>query len=404
MSRNRVHWMLLAVFALAPTAVLAQQDKASQGQNQQDQNQPAEAQVKTEAAQTQTEEAPTKTEEDAKLISVPGGKALGMSILGNQEAPKALVIVPWKSSELGNVQGISTLLDDSRLPIDKEVFMRMLSYYEIRSGNGAPQRCADQNECDAARNCGAKEEAMTFTELLGNVGWFGGAVMVCLAVLSLFSVGMIVDKHRRFRSASRESEMFKPVFKKFLHGGEIRELIDAVRQHQNSHVAQVVSAGIHEYDGVRQCGGDPVASLELVTSALRDSMSETLIQLKRGLGFLATIGSTAPFIGLFGTVVGIINAFRSIAATGSGGMSVVSGGIAEALVSTALGIFVAIPAVVAFNHFTGKIETFHVEMNRASTQLVNCLFKIPETKIPELKVSGVRVSDVNVQEVVHAAR
>jgi biopolymer transport protein ExbB/TolQ len=245
---------------------------------------------------------------------------------------------------------------------------------------------------------------MTFTELIGNVGLFGGAVMFCLAVLSLFSVGMIVDKHRRFRSASHQSEMFKPVFKKFMHGGEISELIDAVRQHQNSHVAQVVSAGIHEYEGVRQAGGDPVASLELVTSALRDSMSETLIQLKRGLGFLATIGSTAPFIGLFGTVVGIINAFRSIAATGSGGMSVVSGGIAEALVSTALGIFVAIPAVVAFNHFTGKIETFHVEMNRASTQLVNCLFKIPETKIPDLKVSGFRVSDVNVPEVVHAAR
>jgi biopolymer transport protein ExbB/TolQ len=245
---------------------------------------------------------------------------------------------------------------------------------------------------------------MTFTELIGNVGLFGGAVMFCLAVLSLFSVGMIVDKHRRFRWASHQSEMFKPVFKKFMHGGEISELIDAVRQQQNSHVAQVVSAGIHEYEGVRQAGGDPVASLELVTSALRDSMSETLIQLKRGLGFLATIGSTAPFIGLFGTVVGIINAFRSIAATGSGGMSVVSGGIAEALVSTALGIFVAIPAVVAFNHFTGKIETFHVEMNRASTQLVNCLFKIPETKIPDLKVSGFKVSDVNVPEVVHAAR
>jgi len=232
---------------------------------------------------------------------------------------------------------------------------------------------------------------MTFTELLGNVGLFGGAVMLCLVVLSLFSVGMIVDKHRRFRTASRQSDAFKPVFKKFLHGGEVQELIEGVQQHQNSHVAQVVSAGIHEYDGVRQSGGDPVASLELVTSALRDSMSETLIQLKRGLGFLATIGSTAPFIGLFGTVVGIINAFRSIAATGSGGMSVVSGGIAEALVSTALGIFVAIPAVVAFNHFTGKIETFHVQMNRASTQLVNCLFKIPETKMPDVEMSDVKV-------------
>ena len=222
---------------------------------------------------------------------------------------------------------------------------------------------------------------MSFTELLGNVGLFGGAVMVCLALLSFFSVGMIVDKQRRFRLASRQSENFKPEFKKFLHGGDAHDLIEAGRLNQNSHVAQVISAGIIEYDGVRQSGRDPVASLELVSSALRDSISETLIQLKRGLGFLATIGSTAPFIGLFGTVVGIINAFRSIAATGSGGMSVVSGGIAEALVSTALGIFVAIPAVMAFNHFTGKIETFHVEMNRASTQLVNCLFKIPELRV-----------------------
>ena len=218
---------------------------------------------------------------------------------------------------------------------------------------------------------------MSLTELLGNVGLFGGAVMVCLALLSVFSVGMIVDKHRRFSSALRQSEKFKPEFKKFVHGGEVHELIEAGRLCQNSHVAQVVSAGIIEYDGVRQSGRDPVASLELVTSALRDSMSGTLIELKRGLGFLATIGSTAPFIGLFGTVIGIINAFRSIAATGSGGMSVVSGGIAEALVSTALGIFVAIPAVVAFNHFTGRLEQFHVEMNRASSDLVNFLFKIP---------------------------
>ena len=232
---------------------------------------------------------------------------------------------------------------------------------------------------------------MTLRELLGNVGVFGAAVMCCLAALSVFSLGVIVDKQRRFRSAARQGQMFKPVFKKFLHGGEVQELIDALPQHQKSHVAQVVSAGILEYDGVRQTGRDPVASLELVQSALRDSMSETLIQLKWGLGLLATIGSTAPFIGLFGTVVGIINAFRSIAAAGSGGMAVVSGGIAEALVSTALGIFVAIPAVVAFNHFTGKIENFHVEMNRASSQLVNRLFKIPEIRV--LEEDTVEVAD-----------
>jgi len=228
---------------------------------------------------------------------------------------------------------------------------------------------------------------MTFTELIGNVGLFGAAVMLSLALLSIVSIGVIVDKHKRFRAASRQSQIFKPVFAKFLHGGEVHELIDAVRKHENSHVAQVVSAGILEYDGVRKTGGDPVASLELVTSALEDAKAETMIQMKRGLGFLATIGSTAPFIGLFGTVVGIVNAFRSIAATGSGGMSVVSGGMAEALVSTALGIFVAIPAVVAFNHFTGKLENVQVEMNRASSQLVNCLFKVPEVMLRDTNTS-----------------
>ena len=239
---------------------------------------------------------------------------------------------------------------------------------------------------------------MSLTELLRHVGIFGGAVIFCLALLSVFSVGMIIEKQRRFSSASGQSEKFKPEFKKFLHGGDVQNLIEAAGQHQNSHVAQVVSAGIAEYDAVGRNGGDPTASLELVTSALRDSISETLIQLRQGLGFLATIGSTAPFVGLFGTVVGIINAFRSIAATGSGGMSVVSGGIAEALVSTALGIFVAIPAVVAFNHFTGRMEAFHVEMNRASSQLVNRLFKIPELKGLDVEEAEVKAPTVKKEE------
>ena len=245
---------------------------------------------------------------------------------------------------------------------------------------------------------------MNFTELLGHVGIFGGAVIVSLALLSVFSVAMIIDKHRRFSSAAGQSEKFKVEFKKFLHGGDVQNLVAAARQNPNSYVAQVVSAGIAEYDGVAQNGGDPKASLELVTSALRDSISETLIQLKRGLGFLATIGSTAPFVGLFGTVVGIINAFRSIAATGSGGMSVVSGGIAEALVSTALGIFVAIPAVVAFNHFTGQLETFHVAMNRGSSQLLNRLFKVPELKGLDVEEAEVTAPAVKKEGPVYATR
>jgi hypothetical protein len=89
------------------------------------------APVKTEAGQTEEPEA--QTDKDPQLTSVPGGKALGMSVLGNQEAPTSLVIVPWKSSEVGRATGISPMLDDSRQPVDKEVFMRELRYYEIRS-------------------------------------------------------------------------------------------------------------------------------------------------------------------------------------------------------------------------------------------------------------------------------
>ena len=155
-----VHWMLLAVIALAPAAVFAQQDNASQDKNQKQTEAATEAAkvetektpAQTEAAPKPTEESQAKTDEEGKLISVQGSKALGMSILGNQEAPKALVIVPWKSSELGNTMGISTMLDDSRQPVDKELFLRMLSYYEIRSGvapiekNAQPEAAAQRRK------------------------------------------------------------------------------------------------------------------------------------------------------------------------------------------------------------------------------------------------------------------
>jgi biopolymer transport protein ExbB/biopolymer transport protein TolQ len=216
---------------------------------------------------------------------------------------------------------------------------------------------------------------MSLMELLGNVGIVGFAVMGCLAALSVYSVGLILDKQRRFRSAARQSQKFKPVFGKLVRAGEFKEAADVAKEHQSCYVARVVTAGIDEYDAARETGSDAAHSLELVTTALERSKIDEMIEMKRGLGFLATIGSTAPFIGLFGTVVGIINAFRGIAATGSGGMAAVSGGIAEALVATALGIFVAIPAVMAYNHFTGRLERFQVEMNQVSTELVNFLFK-----------------------------
>ena len=161
MRKTSVHWILLAALVLAPAAVLAQQaaqpkTEAAQGQTEKPQAKTEEA--KKEEAQKQTEEEQPKTEEDSKLTSVPGGKALGMSILGNQEAPKALVIVPWKSSELGNGPSVSTLLDDSRLPIDKEVFMRMLSYYQIRSETVRPSGATTNGNFAAPPNAAQRRK------------------------------------------------------------------------------------------------------------------------------------------------------------------------------------------------------------------------------------------------------
>ena len=161
MRKTSVHWILLAALALAPAAVLARQaaqpkTEAAQGQTEKSQAKKEEA--KKEEAQKQTEEEQPKTEEDSKLTSVPGGKALGMSILGNQEAPKALVIVPWKSSELGNGPSVSTLLDDSRLPIDKEVFMRMLSYYQIRSETVRPSGATTNGNFAAPANAAQRRK------------------------------------------------------------------------------------------------------------------------------------------------------------------------------------------------------------------------------------------------------
>jgi len=160
MSKTSVHRIFLGVLALMPAALFAQQvaqpkTKAAQGKTEEPQPKKEEAkkeEARNNEAMKLTEEPQQKTAEDGKLTSVPGSKALGMSILGNQEAPKALVIVPWKSSELGNGPGVSTLLDDSRRPVDKEVFMRMLSYYEIRSETARPSGATTDGNTAAPAN------------------------------------------------------------------------------------------------------------------------------------------------------------------------------------------------------------------------------------------------------------
>ena len=160
MRKTSVHWILFGVLALAPAAALAQQ--AAQPKTEAAQRQTGKSRAKTQEAKKEEakliDEPQPKTDEDGKLTSVPGSKALGMSILGNQEAPKALVIVPWKTSELGNGASVSTLLDDSRRPVDKEVFMRMLSYYEIRSETARPSGATTDGNAAAPANAAQRRK------------------------------------------------------------------------------------------------------------------------------------------------------------------------------------------------------------------------------------------------------
>src|SRR5688500_10041249 len=142
------------------------------------------------------------------------------------------------------------------------------------------------------------------------------------------------------------------------------------------HLARVQAAGLTEfqYEASQKLPPD----FDLVDSGKRAIEREALMtsaEMKKGLGNLATISTTAPFIGLFGTVIGIISAFQGMALTGSGGLGAVSAGIAEALGATALGLFVAVPAVWMYNYFLNKVERFNVEMSNSSSQLIDFFIK-----------------------------
>jgi biopolymer transport protein ExbB/TolQ len=149
------------------------------------------------------------------------------------------------------------------------------------------------------------------------------------------------------------------------------------KNYRYSHLAKVVLAGLQEYQFQKESGGGLQREdlLDTVRRSIQRASALTASDLKKGVAALATIGSTAPFVGLLGTVVGVITAFQGIGASGSAGLGAVSKGISEALVETALGLVVAIPAVWFYNYLSGRIEYFNVEMDNSSSELVDYFIK-----------------------------
>ncbi|HEY2740536.1 MAG TPA: MotA/TolQ/ExbB proton channel family protein [Thermoanaerobaculia bacterium] len=201
-------------------------------------------------------------------------------------------------------------------------------------------------------------------------------VVIVLLILSVWSLYISVERLLFFRKAQKQSLAFAKLATENLKHDRPQAVIDAAQKYPQSHLARVVSAGLQSFQFENQTS--PLTDAEIVEAASRAVERSALLttsDFKRGIGSLATIATTAPFIGLFGTVIGIINAFRGMALTGSGGIGAVSAGISEALVTTALGLFVAIPAAWMFNYFQNKLERLQVEMSNSSSELVDFFMK-----------------------------
>jgi biopolymer transport protein ExbB len=184
-------------------------------------------------------------------------------------------------------------------------------------------------------------------------------VVIILFIMSGWSIGVMIDRWMAFSAARKQSRAFAPAVAGALRDGKIEEAIKVAERNKKSHLAKVVTAGLMEFKAHQDSPGDiPGETIEASKRALERTEAIVHAELKRGLGGLATIGSTAPFVGLFGTVVGILNAFKGISEQKATGLGAVAGGIAEALVTTAIGLFVAIPAVMMFNYLTGRIDYF----------------------------------------------
>ncbi|MCU0250756.1 MAG: MotA/TolQ/ExbB proton channel family protein [Vicinamibacterales bacterium] len=220
---------------------------------------------------------------------------------------------------------------------------------------------------------------MNLIEMWNQMGFFAKAIAYILFIMSMISFGVAVERFYTFLQARKQSKLYAPQVAKFLKDGRLKEAValSQKKEFRYSHLAKVVLAGLNEYQYTADAGGNLSREdmMDTVRRSIQRASALTASDLKRGVASLATIGATAPFVGLLGTVVGIITAFQGIAATGSGGLGSVSAGISEALVETALGLVVAIPAVWFYNYLTGRIEYFNVEMDNSSSELVDYFIK-----------------------------
>lgn len=216
--------------------------------------------------------------------------------------------------------------------------------------------------------------------LWNQMGTLAKIVVVLLFLMSAWSIGVMIDRLMAYSAARKQSRLFAPAVAGALREGKLDEAVKIADRYKKSHLAKVVVAGLQEFQAHQASTEISGEEIEASRRALERAEAIVHAELKRGVATLATIGSTAPFVGLFGTVIGIINAFKTMASEKTPGIGAIAGGISEALVTTAIGLFVAVPAVWMFNYFTGRIDSFDVEMGNSSSELVDYFLKRSHAK------------------------
>lgn len=214
-------------------------------------------------------------------------------------------------------------------------------------------------------------------DLWTNSAMFAKGIVVILIFMSVWSVSVFIMKWWQFRRSQRETVKFVPEFSRFLQEEHLDAAIALAEKNKRSHVARVLGEALSEVKPLlRDRATITAADINSAERAVERQMLIIVSELKRGLGILATIGATAPFVGLLGTTMGIVNAFVGMQASGGGGsLAAVAGGISEALITTAIGLIAAIPAVWFYNYFTTKIDFISVEMTYSSKELIDYLIR-----------------------------
>lgn len=225
-------------------------------------------------------------------------------------------------------------------------------------------------------------ESFSLTEMWEAMGFVARAVVFILAFMSIYSLYVTAERFVTFLKARKNSIRYVMSLDEMLRKQNVAGALQLSKSAPQPPIARVVAAALDEYtkgmEALKRHGPNDVGDfdlVEVVNRAIERVKEREVADLKRGLGGLASISSAAPFVGLFGTVFGIINAFQSMATSGQGGLAAVSGGIAEALFTTAFGLLVAIPAVMIYNYLTGRVDDFIVDMNDVSSEVITFVLK-----------------------------